>query len=120
MMKWRRRTSYLGRFRGVGAYWKPQNRAKNRRKPQNRNKFRLNLKTELKALTDKALVGFRISLSFNFSTPSKLGLLANVLPRPSLVQNSLEFKNLLIIFVNWLNGPIADGKLELNCPIKCL
>ena len=80
--------SYIQRivlkWRGVGAYQKPQNRAKNRWKPKNRKKFRPQLKTEIKALTDKALVGFRISLLFNFST-SKLVLLAKVLSAYSLV-----------------------------------
>ena len=67
----------------VGAYQKPQNRAKNRRKPQNRNKFRPKPKSEIKPLTDKTSVGFRISLLFNFST-SKLVLLARIYSAHSL------------------------------------
>ena len=57
---------------------------------ENCNKLRPKPKTKIIALTDKASVGFRISLLFNFST-SKL-----VFPRPSLVQNSLRFKKLFV------------------------
>ena len=42
---------------------KPKNCAKNRQKPKNRNEFRPKPKTEIEVLTDKALVGFKISLS---------------------------------------------------------
>ena len=69
----------------VGANKKPKNRAKNRRKPQNRNKFRSKLKTEIKALTNKASVGFiKISLLVNFSTSESV-LLVKVLSAYFLV-----------------------------------
>ena len=45
---------------GVGAYKKPKNRAKNRPKPQD---ISLKSKTDIKALTEKALVVLRIFLS---------------------------------------------------------
>ena len=49
----------------------------------------ISIKTEIKSLTDKALIGFRISLSvFNFYT-SKLVLLSKVLPAHSLVSAEL-------------------------------
>ena len=57
---------------------------------ENCNKLRPKPKTKIIALTDKASVGFGMSLLFNFST-SKL-----VFPRPSLVQNSLRFKKLFV------------------------
>ena len=43
---------------GVGAFQRPKHRAKNLNKPQNRNKFRPQPKTETKPLTDKDLAGF--------------------------------------------------------------
>jgi len=46
-----------------GAYGPIKNRKTARKIAQNRNKFHSKPKKEIKALTDNALVGFRISLS---------------------------------------------------------
>ena len=56
----RKYNRYKGGRRGLLEIEKPRKKC---RKPQNRNKFRPKPKTELSALTDKALEVFRISLS---------------------------------------------------------
>ena len=45
--------------------YKTKNSAKTRRKPQKRNKFCPNPKSEAKALTYRALAGFRTDLSLS-------------------------------------------------------
>ena len=67
-----------------GSYGPIRNRKTAQKIAENRNKFRPKLKTEIKPLADKASVGFRISLLFNFSM-SKLVLLAKVFSAYSLV-----------------------------------
>ena len=71
-----------------GAYGPIRNREtaqKNRWKPHNRKKFRPKPKTEIKVLTQKALVVFRISLSVINVYTYKIILLSEVLSGYSLV-----------------------------------
>ena len=92
----------------VGAYQKPENRAKNRRKPQNREKFVQNRKPNKTPHSQSldSLQNLRLFLLLIFIRINLFYFPEFILDIPWFAQNTSQPKKLLF-YVNRLNEPIT-------------